>query len=274
MALARGEKDASTFIEDYVENISSLPHEIRRHFELMRDLDKEGAKVISDLEESERRVLADMRKTRRVSENVVESALSEISSKRRKAQQCVDEKVQIAEQACADCDIHIDRLDTELAKFEDFLRTSGEFTSASAAPGDQVAAKNKEDEWILARVQDYSIQTGTYVLVDEDDADASFEVPEALTVLLDGDRLSKGEEVFAVYPDTTSFYEGVVTSVPRRSAALHAAPGSAAHMALTCTVQFNDDVDETGTTPDRVVPVRYVFRRPEAALDVRFTGLV
>ena len=31
---------------------------IRRHFELMRDLDKEGAKVISDLEESERRVLA------------------------------------------------------------------------------------------------------------------------------------------------------------------------------------------------------------------------
>ena len=85
-----------------------------------------------------------MRKTRRVSENVVESALSEISSKRRKAQQCVDEKVQIAEQACADCDIHIDRLDTELAKFEDFLRTSGEFTSASAAPGDQVHVGHKQ----------------------------------------------------------------------------------------------------------------------------------
>ena len=67
----------------------------------------------------------------------------------------------------------------------------------------------------------------------------------------EGARLTKGEEVLAVYPDTTSFYTATVTQPPRRGGA--AGP-------TCCCVQFVDDADETGITPDRQVPLRYVIR--------------
>lgn len=34
-----------------------------------------------------------------------------------------------------------------------------------------------------------------------------------------------------------------------------------------CTVQFVDDQDETGRVPDRLVPLRYIFKRPEVDVD-------
>lgn len=63
-----------------------------------------------------------------------------------------------------------------------------------------MAARPEGDEWILARVQSYDITTGVYTVVDEDDVSKTFEVAEASTQLLDTDRITKGEPVFAVYP--------------------------------------------------------------------------
>jgi len=269
----------ATFIESYIDNLSTLPNEIRRHFELMRELDKEGAHVQEELEESERKLAAEIkRKGNRQTEGMFDGALLEVATKRQKAKQMADEKVQIAEQASADVDIHLDRLDAELLAFEHFLKTSGEFLKTHGANvGDPVACRPQnpsdpdgegEREWILARVQGYDILTGLYTVSDEDDASKQYTVEEGLTVVLEtGERIGKGEHVFAVYPDTTSFYPAVVTSVPRKSAGSVAATGPAA-AALVCTVQFVDDVDESlgpGITPDRQVPLRHLFRRPHAA---------
>jgi hypothetical protein len=253
----RGSETISAYIEEYLENLASLPNEIRRNFELMRALDKEAADAAKELRDSEKKVLTDMkRKSSRTSKEMnMETALADVKSKRLRVQQMVDEKVQIANQTRDRCDIHLDRLDTELSKFEEILRTSGEFSATGAAPGEEVAAK-VDDEWILSRVKEYNINTGFYTVADVDDATKNFELPDTEVVILDTERISKGEEVFAVYPDTTSFYPAVVTSVPRRNASLQSAP-------LACTVQFNDDADESGVTPDRFVQLRYVIRPPE-----------
>jgi hypothetical protein len=67
-------------------------------------------------------------------------------------------------------------------------------------------------------------------------------------------NFTQGEEVYAVYPDTTSFYPGVINSAPRRNMANRSPT-------LYCAVQFVDDFDESGATPDRLVPANYIFRR-------------
>mmetsp|Transcript_12602 Transcript_12602/g.24887 ORF Transcript_12602/g.24887 Transcript_12602/m.24887 type:complete len:288 (+) Transcript_12602:126-989(+) len=265
----------SNYIEDYIETLGSLPNEIRRYFELMRELDSEGSGIINELNESEQTLIAGLKEKRGgragAKDESVNAALVDIRAKRRKAQHMADEKVSVADQACAECDIHLDRLDTELARFEEHLRTSGDFAAAGAVLGEQVAAR-PADEWILGRVKEYTIQTGVYVIMDEDDDKHSYEVSENLVVVLEGDRVSKGEPVFAVYPDTTSFYQGVITSVPRKGANALGGGGAGAGSgrgndgSMTCTVQFVDDVDETtGVTPDRVVPLRHIFRRELAA---------
>ena len=73
-------------------------------------------------------------------------------------------------------------------------------TSNNKQHQQQVAARPEDDEWILARVQSYDITTGVYTVVDEDDVSKTFEVAEAATHLLDTDRVTKGEPVFAIYP--------------------------------------------------------------------------
>ena len=93
-------------------------------------------------------------------------------------------------------------------------------------------------------------------LLDEDDQNKSYTVSENLVVMLEGARLTRGEEVYAVYPDTTSFYPAVVTSAPRRSASAAAGP-------IHCTVQFHDDADENGYNPDKQILLHHVIRPPE-----------
>jgi len=63
-------------------------------------------------------------------------------------------------------------------------------------------------------------------------------------------KLAKGDEVFAIYPDTTSFYPAVVSVPPRRAIAAN----------TICHVQFNDDADESGLNPDRPVALKYILR--------------
>lgn len=228
----------------------------------MRSLDKEADTVLKDLDDCEKKIIGDLKKRGRQGGSSAPdaAALDARGALAKKARQMVDEKVQIAEQALGDCDVHLERLDDELHKFEHHLRTSGEFNATGyAAPGEQVAAM-PEQEWILARVKEYDITTGVYTVADEDDTSKTYEVPEAQTTLLEAERVGKGEEVFAVYPDTTSFYPAVVTSVPRRAGAVGGALGGQ----MTCTVQFVDDNDETGRCPDRPVPLRYIFKRVEA----------
>jgi hypothetical protein len=108
--------------------------------------------------------------------------------------------------------------------------------SATEAPADSLADKSM----ILGRVICYRPDTGEYDILDVDDS-KKYVLPERQVVVLDLQesqrKLSKGETVFALYPDTTSFYPAVVSHAPRRTA-MGAEP--------SVIVQFSGDEDASG----------------------------
>jgi hypothetical protein len=138
----------------------------------------------------------------------------------------------------------------DLTIFETLLRGSGEFETVGAQAGQEVnylfllfffllslKVAIQPDvfvrEWILGRfvlillappllslslirVISYHIDTGFYDIVDVDDT-KRYELPESQVILLDlpesSKKLSKGDSVYAVYPDTTAFYLATVSQV-------------------------------------------------------------
>jgi len=83
-----------------------------------------------------------------------------------------------------------------------------------------------------------------------------FHLPESQVVLCGVDNLRKGETIFAVYPDTTSFYQATVVQAPRKTAATSGA---------FVMVNFVDDSDEYGVTHDKAVPLKHVIYPPYGA---------
>ena len=66
-------------------------------------------------------------------------------------------------------------------------------------------------------------------------------------------NLKSGDVVFAVYPDTTSFYQGCIAQPPRKAA------GGGQFV----TVTFLDDEDvTTGKTHDKAVLLKHVMPPP------------
>jgi len=136
---------------------------------------------------------------------------------------------------------------------------------AAALPGEQVAAKtSRSDEngsWILASVQAYHPETETYDVQDEDDITKLIRIPFTNVM-----RLGTGQEVFlkgsdcmAIFPETTSFYRAKVSKNPVWRPDRLGVP--------TCSeliLRFMDDEDETGKTPHRRVPSRYVIQLPNS----------
>jgi SAGA-associated factor 29 len=64
-------------------------------------------------------------------------------------------------------------------------------------------------------------------------------------------KLSKGENIYALYPDTTIFYPATIIQAPKRNALSSES---------IVTVQFINDEDETGSTPSRTVSLKYIVR--------------
>jgi hypothetical protein len=175
------------------------------------------------------------------------------------------------------------------------LKSAGAFETeggGGAKPNDLAAIQVMPgvQEWILAKVIQHDPETGVYTLADEDiesnkskflvTSDSSalsvdekvlspyvstflpekvFHLPEQQVVLLENiDRLSKGDIVFAVYPDTTSFYQATIVQAPRRMANT-----SAGSFVL---VNFIDDADADGITHDKAVLLNHVMRPPYGAI--------
>ena len=77
-----------------------------------------------------------------------------------------------------------------------------------------------------------------------------FHLPEAqVTVLHPIDKLRVGDVVYAVYPDTTSFYQATIV----------------ARKPNFCLVSFLDDSDEFGVTHDKAVPLKHLMLPPYGA---------
>jgi len=150
------------------------------------------------------------------------------------------------------------KLNSDLAFFETSLRSCGDFALASGArPGADVAMRPSQssDEMILGKVIVYYADVGAYDVADVDNS-KRYHLSEALVTVLDmvditSKRLSKGEVIYAVYPETTAFYLASVSQAPRR-----APPG----VEPTVLVQFQGDSDDQGVTPVVVVLLRHCFR--------------
>lgn len=132
-------------------------------------------------------------------------------------------------------------------------------SSASRGPKkDDLAAVQDvpgSPDWILAKVITHDPQTGVFKLSDEDmESNKVFNLPQTQVIILERMRnVRSGDVVFAVYPDTTSFYQGIIAQPPRKAA------GGGMFVMIT----FVDDEDAaTGKTLDKAVLLKHVMAPP------------
>mmetsp|Transcript_21850 Transcript_21850/g.30680 ORF Transcript_21850/g.30680 Transcript_21850/m.30680 type:complete len:310 (+) Transcript_21850:104-1033(+) len=303
-----------TFLESFVESISTHPSEIKRNLELMKKLDESGLDICERLREAEDKYTHEtgekilslpVAKRRRLDsgndgpkakqrynfwndpdEGVVvrrspgnehlliptteelrvqiqdDEVLHKIAKFRKSLREQADEKVAVAEQTFAIVDAALKRLDTDLEKFEVLLIGTGQFEVevVGGSPDDLAAVQvtPNSPDWILAKVISHDSRTGMYKLSDEDiESNKVYTLPESQVVILGGvDRLTKGDMIYAVYPDTTSFYQATVVLAPRKVSG-----GESFVM-----VHFKDDGDENGITHDKAVLMKHVMRVPYGAI--------
>ena len=284
----------ATVIEDLLEVITPVSGLVKRNLDLIRQLgatataeleavEKEEAKVEKDVVEELDKRAAAAKPAKKLEEVIGDKKdFEERAEKRRRCDGLFEEAIEVARQTEVAVARHIDHIDGELANLSQHLHATGEFENAGAArPGDEVAVRLDDydkEAWVLGRVVRYRSDEDLYEVADADDDRKVFELGATRVIPLtdtgrgvppahvlcgaqsclvdahdEANRLQKGDEVFGIYPDTTSFYQCVVTIPARRS-------GS---QGGTCHCQFQDDADETGITPDRPVPLKYVLRRTD-----------
>lgn len=261
-------QEEATFVDDFMDGMTVVPNEIRRNSQLMRTLDKDAHTLSAKLEVLHNKFLGQAREKMRArgdSQEVDPKVLvddpplmAEIESMFSRTKQIVDEKVAIADQTHQMVADRLKRLTTDLASFEQALHSQGEFDVGAAQPGDQVAFQEDADaEWVLGRVLSWMHETGQYEVMDEDDNSKKLLLDEHQVTPLEGrsERLAKGDEVLAVYVDTTSFYHATI-AIPPRGRGAQIGNGGQAH------VQFVDDADENGVTPQRAVPIIHIIKLP------------
>ncbi|KAL7566748.1 hypothetical protein ACA910_017796 [Epithemia clementina (nom. ined.)] len=283
-----------TYLEGLIEGLTTLPNEVRRNLELMKDLDKSSGGKADELMKLQEQYLQQIQqklaRTRVVKDSrsgaviglqllddptvVPEDAFiptndelfdytydpnlyARIQKSQQECLQKAEEKVAVAQQTYELIDANVRRLDRDLEAMEELLQASGEFNSGATARPDDLAAcqVSPGSEWILAKVLDHDPNTGMYQLADEDvESNKIFNLPaQQVKVLHSTEKLRSGDTVYAVYPDTTSFYQATVVQAPRRQGATGAS---------FVMVQFQDDADEFGITHTKPIPLKHVMPPP------------
>jgi len=103
-----------TYLENYLESVSTLPQEVRRNFALLRELDARSQELIEKVDVQSKNYIKNAKRQR-------ESNPEEEKGIKHDLNQCLelgDEKVQLAIQTYELVDKHIRRLDQDLKKFE------------------------------------------------------------------------------------------------------------------------------------------------------------
>ena len=124
----------------------------------------------------------------------------------------------------------------------------------------------EDGAWILGNVLDYNPMTQSYMVQDEDDVNRVLTMGFHDVRRLDdsSSHLRRGDQVLAVFPETTSFYNAVVVKTPKLQ---QTNSNSNSSSSLEVVVKFEDDEDENGRNPARRVPARFVLRRCDVEED-------
>jgi len=135
--------------------------------------------------------------------------------------------------------------------------TNGATGANSANSANGGGGKDSSWVWILATVQKFCVEEETYVVQDEDNGKL-IRLPWTHVMRLSSgtEGFKKGDQVMAIFPETTSFYRASVSKAPVWT--LTTGPHGSEPLVKEIILKFDDD-DENGRTPHRRVPSRYVI---------------
>ncbi|KAL7681853.1 putative inhibitor of growth histone-binding protein [Plasmopara halstedii] len=136
-----------TYVEDYLESMYMLPSEIKRNFDLMRELDKTSYPLLEELKTVQKAYLTSARQkvlarcadttkgeaTEKELREIIESdgIVRQLYEKHASVVQKLDEKIAIAAQSYDIVDHHIRRLDRDLESYSALLKANGEYEEDS-----------------------------------------------------------------------------------------------------------------------------------------------
>lgn len=107
-------EDVTTYLEQFIARISSVPAELKRNFALIQELDKKTQTVKQQVEQNEAEYLA----MRHKGNDSAKTLMDTIESQQNMCVTYADEKITMAQQSYDLIDSHIRTLDQELRRFE------------------------------------------------------------------------------------------------------------------------------------------------------------
>eukprot|EP01104_Vermistella_antarctica_P008375 TRINITY_DN2089_c0_g1_i1.p1 TRINITY_DN2089_c0_g1~~TRINITY_DN2089_c0_g1_i1.p1 ORF type:complete len:239 (-),score=50.09 TRINITY_DN2089_c0_g1_i1:817-1533(-) len=135
-------------------------------------------------------------------------------------------------------------------------RNVGLIPTGEIEVGDEVCANGEEDSWILCHVREVLPANTGFVVVDADDKVTLFRLPPSRVIALPKAlpmgqvQHPKGSVVFAVFPETTTFFQGTVVNVPKRK------------KDKEYEILFEDDYDDLGHKQYRMIAFNLIATPP------------
>ncbi|XP_047138572.1 inhibitor of growth protein 4 [Hydra vulgaris] len=110
----------SFYLEHYLESIEGLPYDLQRNFSLQKDLDQRAHDLLDDIDKLCEEYIS---KVKDLPAAERKDFFSKIEKAFQKSREYGDDKVQLAVQTYEMVDKHIRRLDSDLSRFEEELKS-------------------------------------------------------------------------------------------------------------------------------------------------------
>jgi hypothetical protein len=187
----------------------------------------------------------ELKKDRGKLEQERDQFLEEINELKARIVQRVAEKFVLVKNLLAIVDQYSNKLDADLSIFAADLKGGGEYEAPKGIPVDSEIAfyidinRTAEKTLFLGRVVAHRSEIASYDILDIDD-NQKYTLPESQIFPIGRadatKRIAKGDVLFALYPDSTSFYAATIVAAPKKTLGADA----------TVVVQFVGDEDATG----------------------------
>ncbi|KAJ8667277.1 hypothetical protein QAD02_008939 [Eretmocerus hayati] len=128
------------YLEHYLDSLEHLPTELRRNFNLMRDLDARAQNLMKDIDKLADAYLKSLKLESLEKKN---EQLTQIQNLFNKAKEYGDDKVQLAIQTYELVDKHIRRLDSDLMRFEAEIQDKA-ISSTASSEDESKSSKKKQ----------------------------------------------------------------------------------------------------------------------------------
>lgn len=291
-------ESSGSILEDFLEITTGIPFEYRRLSFLLREIDAKCAKDLSLLQKAQEAHLEALSKLKDNDEELAAQVLAHkkrLDTRLEEKSVIVQQFVELANRSHNRVSRDVQNLESILRETGELME--GDYvmntpSAASYAPPPPVSTSTTvtrrtsntlekyqtnalvaaciddapgNELWILAKV----LETAEgHVVVADIESEEQYTLPARQVVVLVEEEdvpqakarlgTTKGRNLMALYPDTTSFYAAVLAQAPFRVPQTDPDQNLAGRVCISCI--FVDDEDPTtGIAPKRNVPVRTVF---------------